>query len=342
MKKLYRLVLIAAASTIALVLTTTGAPAAATNALREPPPFWMTGKIKHRISAAGSEGVPLWRIQRWVDAGLAGERHKGETVAEPCPTVDPYPTGANTVKTGACQVEPYGCTANFIYHKGPEPIMPPFSDGRHHFIGIAGHCVDHAGQPVFMQTAASGLVVSKVGEVEKILAGDIGRNGRGNGGIGNDFAIIEIDRGFRVDPQSPVGGPQGIYTGCAPQPVKYWGHGLAVAVGQGRAEGGLATNWYDRSYGWTGVGFPGDSGSGVIVAGTEEAAGNLTHLLIDFRRYPGSDLAGTRVTRALTWMGGRYFLVNQDGTKSRATMAETDCGNANAGVGGGSATVLGR
>jgi hypothetical protein len=288
--------------------------------LREPPPAWMTPEIRERISDAGPAGVPISRIRGWLGGA--------QTVTDPCPGVEPYATPQ--VSAGACQVFPAGCTANFIYHTGEGPFTE-ISDGRNHFIGIAGHCVDHAKQPVFMQIFTG--VIAKVGEVKKLLAGDIGRNGRGIGGIGNDFAIIEIDQGFKVEPRSPAGGPQGIYTGCEPRPVKYWGHGLVVGVGQGRIEGGLATNWFDRSYGWTGVGFPGDSGSGVILADTEQAAGNLTHLLIDFERYPGSDLAGTRVTRALTWMGADYFLVNQDRTKMRATLADTNCGNANAGRG---------
>jgi hypothetical protein len=329
--------------TIFLGLATSGASAATPENLRAPAPFWLKGEIKQRIAHAGTDGVALAEIRRWVRAGLAGQAKADEEVPPPCPTTDAGYAAPNTVKANACQVAPFQCTANFIYHNGPEPAMPSTSDGRHHFIGTAGHCVERANQPVFMQTAASGVVIAKVGEVEKILGGDIGRNGRGNGGLGNDFAIVQIDEGFNVDPQlpAPVLGPQGIYTGCAPAPVEYYGHGLAVAVGQGRPEGGLATNWYDRSYGWTGVGFPGDSGSGVTLAGTDQAAGNLTHLLVDFRRYPGNDLAGTRVTRALTWMGGGYFLVNQDRSKSRATMADTDCGNADAGSGGGSATTLG-
>ncbi len=44
-----------------------------------------------------------------------------------------------TVKAGACQVAPFGCTANFIYYKGPEAVVPATSDGRQHFIGTAGH-----------------------------------------------------------------------------------------------------------------------------------------------------------------------------------------------------------
>jgi hypothetical protein len=343
MAPLRQLIVLWTAVTVVIALMLTGASGAtpgtpsgpnAPAELRTPAPFWMTPAIQRRITAAGPEGASLERIQQWVDQGLAGPARQDEAVQDPCPTVDAgYKSAEPTVKAGACQVAPFGCTANFIYYKGPEAVMPATSDGRNHFIGTAGHCVDHANQPVFMQVNPEGAV-AKVGEVEKILAGDIGRNGRGNGGIGNDFAIIEIDQGFQVDPQMPAPtlGPQGIYTGCEPQAVEWYGHGLGVAVGQGRHETGLATNWYDRSYGWTSAtGLPGDSGSGVLTA-DGAAAGNLTHLLIDAARYPGSTLAGTRVTRALTWMGAGYFLVNEDYTKARATMADTDCGNADAGA----------
>jgi hypothetical protein len=343
MRKLRHLAVMWAAVTIVIGLMVTGAsgatpstptaPNGTTQQLRAPAPFWLTAAIQRRITAAGTEGASLEQIQYWVDQGLAGEARQDETVQEPCPTADAYRTVGPTVKAGACQVAPFGCTANFIYYRGPEDVMPPVSDGRNHFIGTAGHCVQHANQPVFMQVERQGAVVAKVGEVEKILAGDIGQNGRGNGGIGNDFAIIEIDPGFQVDPEmpAPILGPQGIYTGCETTPVKWYGHGLGVAVGQGRPEVGLATNWYDRSYGWSTVTpLPGDSGSGVL---TDDgaAAGNLTHLLVDFERYPGSNLAGTRLTRALTWMGRNYSLVNADYTTVRATMSDTDCGNANSG-----------
>jgi hypothetical protein len=77
----------------------------------------------------------------------------------------------------------------------------------------------------------------------------------------------------------------------------------------------------------------------VITTGNE-AAGDLTHLIVD-SRYPGSDLAGTRVTRILDFLGGNFYLVNEDGTESRATMADTQCGNANNGGGSGATGILG-
>ena len=72
-----------------------------------------------------------------------------------------------------------------------------------------------------------------------------------------------------------------------------------MAVGQGKVEGGLSTNVYDDGYGWTGAGAPGDSGSGVLTAPGGPAIGDFTHLIVDLGAYPGSDLAGTRITKIL-------------------------------------------
>ena len=70
-----------------------------------------------------------------------------------------------------------------------------------------------------------------------------------------------------------VSSTNGIYTGCGPVGVKYYGHGYGVAVGPSKVEAGLATNWHDDGYGWTGLGAPGDSGSPVLTA-DGLAAGN--------------------------------------------------------------------
>ncbi len=71
----------------------------------------------------------------------------------------------------------------------------------------------------------------------------------------------------------------------------------------------------------------------MTIVGSDAAAGDFTHLVVD-PKYPGSDLAGTRITRILGYLGGNFYLVNQDRTTSRATMADTACGNANNGGGG--------
>jgi hypothetical protein len=64
------------------------------------------------------------------------------------------------------------------------------------------------------------------------------------------------------------------------------------------------------------------------------AVGDLTHIIIgvDPRYFPGTTV-GTRVTRALTWMGGDYYLVKANRQYERATMSDTACGNANNGSG---------
>jgi hypothetical protein len=176
--------------------------------------------------------------------------------------------------------------------------------------------VDKVGQSVYMQvnTPGVGASIANIGTVSKFV----------NGGVGNDYSVIAIRPGFTVDPKLPEGGPQGIYTGCGPTAVLHYGHGYGVAVSQGKLEGGLATNWYDDGYGWTGAGAPGDSGSAVVTANGFQAAGDFTHLIVDLGAYPGSDLAGTRITKILAGTG--LSLVNADGTTTGA--ATTSCGAA--------------
>jgi hypothetical protein len=211
------------------------------------------------------------------------------------------------VSAAGCIVAPYGCTANFI-----------FTDGTSKYVGTARHCTDSIGQEVAMQVDTTTIAV----------VGIVARMTSGQGVPGNDWALIKIDPAvaakWGVNPAVPVvGGPQGIYTGCGPEGVKYYGHGYGVAVAQGKVEGGLATNWYDDGYGWTGFGAPGDSGSPVLTAGGQ-AAGDFTHLIVDIGAYPGSDHAGTRITKALSTFG--VSLVNADGTTTGA--AATSCGRA--------------
>jgi len=212
------------------------------------------------------------------------------------------------VSAAGCIVAPYGCTANFI-----------FTDGTSQYVGTARHCTDRVGQEVAMQLDTTTIGV--VGTVAKMTSGE--------GVPGNDWALIKIDPAvaaeWGVNPAMPViGGPQGVYTGCGPTPVFHYGHGYGVAVGQGKVEGGLATNVFDDGYGWTGAGAPGDSGSGVLTAPGGPAIGDFTHLIVDTGAYPGSDLAGTRITKILSQFG--VSLVNADGSTTGA--AATSCGNA--------------
>ena len=63
------------------------------------------------------------------------------------------------------------------------------------------------------------------------------------------------------------------------------------------------------------------------------AIGDVTHFAIIDPRYAPGTTIGTRVTRALTWMGGEYYLVLDNRQKTRADMSDTRCGNANNGNG---------
>jgi hypothetical protein len=236
--------------------------------------------------------------QAVLDAGPAGVKFAAERLNTDCPGV-----ATKGVSASGCIVDPAGCTANFI-----------FTDGTYKYVGTARHCVDSVGQQVVMQVDTTTLAA--VGTVTKFTSGD--------GDPGHDFALIRIDPAvaskWGVNPALPQGGPQGIYTGCGPTAVTHYGHGYGAAVAQGKLEGGVATNFNNAGFGWTGAGAPGDSGSAVVTAGGQ-AAGNFTHLIVDLGQYPGSTLAGTRITKILSFAGVR--LVNADGSTTGA--ASTNC-----------------
>ena len=267
---------------LALVLTCAAALLPASTALAasstspvEPSPAWYTSALHQQVVDAGAQGVSV------------GE----ERLNTDCPGV-----ATRGVSAAGCIVAPYGCTANFI-----------FTDGTSKYVGTARHCVDRVGQEVVMQVDSTTL--ASVGTVARMTTGE--------GEPGNDFSLIKIDPAvaakWGVNPAVPVaGGPNGIYTGCGPEVVKHYGHGYGVAVSQGKPEGGLATNWHDDGFGWTGAGAPGDSGSPVLTADTSQAVGDFTHLIVDFGAYLGSDHAGTRITEALRQFN--VSLVNADGS----------------------------
>ena len=237
--------------------------------------------------------------ERVHDAGATGVRVGEEALNTECPGVQ-----SPGVSAAGCIVAPAGCTANFI-----------FASGSTRYVGTARHCVDSIGQEVTMQVDTTTIAV--VGTVSHMTSGE--------GVPGNDWALVRIDPAvaskWGVSPAVPVvGGPNGIYTGCDPTPVLHYGHGYGVAVAQGKVEGGLATNWNNEGFGWTGFGAPGDSGSPVVTAGGQ-AAGDFTHLIVDPTTYPGSTLAGTRITKALSQFG--VSLVNADGSLTGA--AGTAC-----------------
>src|SRR3954468_5228122 len=190
------------------------------------------------------------------------------------------------------------CSANFVFKKSTT-----------YGLGTAGHCAGKDG------IAPNGVVTAFVvpppatGKLPGFYA--IGKFVLShNNGIGDDFAMISIYPQYNswVRPTMPVwGGPSGVYRSNTPNVVNWVGNGAGVGA-SGTARSGVAPLWYANSYAWYGPSFEGDSGSGVLVgvdpsnAGLEEAAGNLTHLVIldpNLKYLPGM-MAGTRMSKILS------------------------------------------
>jgi hypothetical protein len=216
---------------------------------------------------------PAWftrELQRRVDAA------NGVPVA--APTDAPLP-GTVGIRPGSWMLFPAGCTMNFV-----------FGSAGSYSIGTAGHC-GGAGQQVTLLTLAPGganPVLVDIGTIRSSV----------DGGIGNDFAIVSIRPELQswVSPTiAIVAGPCGSYGGAGPEPVFHYGHGLAVGTG-GTPRAGLALTWQASAFGWSGLAAPGDSGSAVRVNTGMQAAGDLTHLVVDTNWLP-SYIAGTRMSR---------------------------------------------
>lgn len=299
-----------AAAAVLIGLFAGGAPASAATGFEQPraaAPTWMTAEFRALVDVAGTRGVPM-------------DEH---SLLDVCPGAVVFHEGG--VGTGTCLVYPYGCTANFIYESGPGPA-PQVSTGSQ-YLGSAGHCSDRVGESVYaaISTPGVGPAIAKIGTVSKRI--DEYKASRVY-----DFEAIRIDPGFRLYPASPVGGPMGVYDGCqVGTPLKYYGHGYAVAVAQGKPEGGISTHWYDDGFGWEGPALPGDSGSGVLTA-DGRAAGDLTAIIIfdPTLSYVPGEIVGSRMTWILAYTG--FSLVNADYSLSRDT--DSACGST-AGGGGG-------
>lgn len=305
-------VLMVAVTAVFVAFTGTGS-AAVVDHPSQPAPAWFTEDFKRQVDAAGRQGVPL----------------EEPGALDVCPGLVIHEGG---VGTGTCLVYPFGCTANFVYYNGGHSTAPAVADGNL-YLGTAGHCVERTGEPVYgaVSTPGAGTTIQRIGTVSKLI------EEYDDDGVVQDFAAIKIDNGHNVYPDSPVGGPQGIYDGCdAGQPLKYYGHGYEVAVGQGKPGGGVAAHWYEDGFGYFGTAFGGDSGSGIIHA-DDRAVGDLTAIIIfdPSLAYTPGEVVGTRVTWILGFLGSGYRLVNQDGTLSRDTTTACDTGGGSSGKGGG-------
>ena len=277
---------IAVVAALSLVATSSAAAGSWSQPERAKP-RWFTKKFKKKLKKRDERGIRL----------------SNERINTACQGVQTGPG----VQANGCVLP--GCTANFV-----------FTDGASKYIGTARHCVGSVGSRVAMQVDTT--TVADIGSVTRVTPGD--------GEPGEDFALIKIDadvvQKWGVDPAIPVvGGPNGVYTGCGPVGIQYYGHGYAAAVGQGKPGFGVATNWNNDGFGWTGNGLPGDSGSGVVTT-TGQAAGDLTHLIVNLGEYPGSNMAGMRATAILRFLGPGYSIVNADGSTSRADTTNCSSG----------------
>jgi hypothetical protein len=229
--------------------------------------------------------VPLEAAQpAWYTDALAARVAAANGAPVAAPTDAPLP-GEVGIRPGSWMIAPSGCTMNFIFG----------SPGRYS-IGTAGHC-GKAGEKVVLLTLAPGgsnPVLVEIGTIKKSV----------DGGIGNDFAIVPIRPELQswVSPTiALVAGPCGSYAGSGPEAVFHYGHGLAIGTG-GTPRAGLALKWDKSAFGWTGAAIFGDSGSAVRVNTGMQAAGDLTHLVVDSRWLP-SYIAGTRMSRILQIAG---------------------------------------
>jgi hypothetical protein len=278
MRSCLRAALLAA---LIVLMTATGASAATPSLGSLPDWSTVDGAVPYGVGHA----IPLKAATpAWFTDDLAAQVEAANGAPVPAPSDAPLP-GEVGIRPGSWMIAPAGCTMNFV-----------FGSPGSYSIGTAGHC-GKAGEDVVLLTLAPGganPVLVDVGTIQKSV----------DGGIGNDFALVSIRPELQswVSPTiAVVAGPCGSYTGSGPEAVFHYGHGLAVGTG-GTPRAGLALTWESSAYGWSGVASPGDSGSAVRVNTGMQAAGDLTHLVVDTNWLP-SYIAGTRVTRILQIAG---------------------------------------
>jgi hypothetical protein len=244
-----------------------------------------SSKVDGAIPYEGGHAVPLKAARpAWFTDKLAARVDAANGAPVAAPNDAPLP-GEVGIRPGSWMIAPSGCTMNFV-----------FGSAGSYSIGTAGHCVEK-GQEVTLLTLAPGAdnpVLVEIGTVQRSV----------DEGIGNDFAIVSIRPELQswVSPTiAIVAGPCGSYGGAGPEAVFHYGHGLAVGTG-GTPRAGVALTWKSDSFGWSGVAAFGDSGSAVRVHTGMQAAGDLTHLVVDTGWLP-SYFAGTGLSGILQIAG---------------------------------------
>jgi hypothetical protein len=272
-----------AAIVAALMIFTTAPSATAATPTLGSWPDWRT--VDGAVPYGSGHAIPLKAATpAWFTDELAARVHAANGAPVAAPNDAPLPSEVG-IRPGSWMISPAGCTMNFV-----------FGSPGAYSIGTAGHC-GKAGEAVTLLTLAPGganPVLVDVGTVQKSV----------DGGVGNDFALVSIRPELQswVSPTiAVVAGPCGSYGGAGPEAVFHYGHGLAIGTG-GTPRAGLALTWQSTAYGWSGAAAPGDSGSAVRVNTGMQAAGDLTHLVVDPNWLP-SYIAGTRMGRILQIAG---------------------------------------
>jgi hypothetical protein len=266
-----------------LMMLTTATGASATTPAVGSSPDWST--VDGAVPFGAGHAIPLKAATpAWFTDELAARVAAANGAPVDAPPEAPLP-GEVGIRPGSWMIAPAGCTMNFV-----------FGSPGSYSIGTAGHCGNNGDDVVLLTLAPGGAnpVLVDLGTVQKSV----------NGGIGNDFALVSIRPELQswVSPTiAIVAGPCGSYTGAGPEPVFHYGHGLAVGTG-GTPRAGLALTWESTAFGWSGAAAPGDSGSAVRVNSGMQAAGDLTHLVVDTNWLP-SYIAGTRMGRILQIAG---------------------------------------
>ena len=272
----------AAAAAALIMLVSATAAYAATPELGSSPDW---SSVDGAVPYGSGHAVPLKAATpAWFTDELAARVDAANGAPVAAPSDAPLP-GEIGIRPGSWMIAPAGCTMNFV-----------FGSPGSYSIGTAGHCGKNGEDVVLLTLAPGGAnpVLVELGTVQTSV----------DGGIGNDFALVSIRPELQswVSPTiAVVAGPCGSYTGSGPEPVFHYGHGLAVGTG-GTPRAGLALKWESSAFGWSGAAAPGDSGSAVRVNTGMQAAGDLTHLVVDTTWLP-SYIAGTRMSRILQIAG---------------------------------------
>jgi hypothetical protein len=229
--------------------------------------------------------TPSWYTDALHERVVAAGK-RGESV--PLPENADIPQSAllfTGIRPGSWMLFPSWCTMNFVF-------------GGVDSIGTAGHCAS-VGDEVTL-VAAPGVLMN-IGTTVKSV----------DGGIGNDFALIDVYPAMEqyVNPSmAVVAGPTGTKAPAVGDPIVHVGHGLVIGTG-GTTRAGVVTypNFpvagdifgQDKNdanaYGWNGAVINGDSGSAARAA-SGEAVGNVTHIVVGTDYLP-STFAGTTISR---------------------------------------------